>query len=121
MTPVDKVDNSDVDTLFLVLCTVLAMFSQVGLSMVEIGAVQAKSCQFILIKNLFNLCVVVFWWYLFGYTIATGPHDSGHFLGSAKSHYLGESYVAMEGLDDGAPMVPPMSNHLYSVSAGASE
>merc|ERR1712166_1083217 len=65
------VDSSDVDGLFLFACAVLGLFMQVGFAMLEIGLVSSKNCKSVLIKNLINLCIVVFWWWLFGYTIAT--------------------------------------------------
>jgi len=93
-----NVDTSDVDALFLLICAVLSLFTQAGFAMRELGSVQSKNSENILIKNLLNLCVVVFWWWMFGYTMAAGPDDASNFMGTG-------SYVAMSGLPDGLYMI----------------
>lgn len=111
------VDSSDVDGLFLFACAVLGLLMQVGFAMLEIGMVSSKNCKSVLLKNLLNLCIVVFWWWLFGYTIATGPHDSNHFLGKADSAVEGTNYVGMAGLDDGVPMVHWFFKMIFAANA----
>lgn len=82
-----------IDTIWVLLATVLVFFMQAGFAMVETGFTRSKNAGNIIMKNLMDFCVgsVVFW--IIGFGIMFGP-DLGGFIGKLDLFTRG-SYEAL--------------------------
>ena len=65
-------DSEAVDELLLCVATGMILLMQLGFALVENGSVRQKNSRNILIKNLFDLCVGGFIYWLLGFGIAFG-------------------------------------------------
>mmetsp|Transcript_42994 Transcript_42994/g.97227 ORF Transcript_42994/g.97227 Transcript_42994/m.97227 type:complete len:467 (-) Transcript_42994:310-1710(-) len=71
----------DLDTLWLLLGTVLVFIMQPGFAMVEVGHVNAKNTRNILLKNVLEASIAGIMWWLVGYGLAFGSSPS-RFIGT---------------------------------------
>ena len=61
-----------IDRICVLVSAAMIFLMQAGFSLVESGAVRAKSNSNILIKNLFDGCIGAIGWYLLGFGFAFG-------------------------------------------------
>jgi len=74
--------NECLDTIWMLLASLLVFFMHAGFSMLESGCVRFKNTQNILAKNLIVVCLGFLCWYIIGYPIALGvTEDPGKFMG----------------------------------------
>lgn len=73
--------QGDVDTLWMVLGTVLVFWMHAGFSLVEAGSVRAKNVQNILFKNVMNVTITTVTWWLWGYSFAFGGSNTAGIIG----------------------------------------
>jgi len=64
--------NESLDTLWMLLATMLVFFMHAGFSLLESGSVRFKNTQNILAKNLIVVCAGFLCWYFVGYVFAFG-------------------------------------------------
>ncbi|CAE8649670.1 unnamed protein product, partial [Polarella glacialis] len=82
--------NGAMDSAWLLLCGALVMIMHAGFALLETGSCRVKNAQNVLMKNLVNVCVGTFGWYLFGWAFAYGGplNDEGKltdkFIGSRQ-------------------------------------
>mmetsp|Transcript_44423 Transcript_44423/g.95381 ORF Transcript_44423/g.95381 Transcript_44423/m.95381 type:complete len:463 (+) Transcript_44423:82-1470(+) len=70
------------DTIWMLLASMLVFFMHAGFSLLEAGSVRFKNTQNILAKNLLVVTVGFLCWYVFGYPFALGtPEKSNKFMG----------------------------------------
>lgn len=79
---------SSIDTIWVLLGTVLIFFMQAGFAMVEAGFTRAKNAGNIIMKNLMDFCLgsLVFWFFGFGLMFA----GSGPFIGGLDFFIKGD-------------------------------
>lgn len=74
---------SDLDSVWLLVAGFLVFLMQFGFTLLEVGAVRAKSVENILFKNLADACLGALVWFLVGWGFAYGVSDSEDvFIGS---------------------------------------
>jgi Amt family ammonium transporter len=74
--------NESLDTIWMLLATMLVFFMHAGFSLLEAGSVRFKNTQNILAKNLFVVTAGFLCWYVFGYAFAFGAvEDPNKFIG----------------------------------------
>lgn len=73
-------DARAIDTMWVLLCTILVFFMQAGFALVEVGFTRAKDAGNIMMKNIVDFLAgsTIFW--VFGYTLMFGA-DMGGFMG----------------------------------------
>merc|ERR1719277_145589 len=75
--------NESLDTIWMLLASMLVFFMHAGFSLLEAGCVRSKNTQNILVKNLLVVTVGFLCWYVFGSPFAFGaPNDPNKFAGS---------------------------------------
>lgn len=81
-------DAKAIDTLWVLLCTILVFFMQAGFALVEIGFTRAKDAGNIMMKTIVDFLAgsTIFW--MFGYTVMFGA-DLGGFIGNADWAFSG--------------------------------
>ncbi len=67
------------DNMFLLIAAVLVLFMQAGFALVETGLTRAKNAGNIMLKNLADMSIAVFMFYLVGYALAFGGDVGGMF------------------------------------------
>eukprot|EP00811_Abedinium_folium_P033188 NODE_6171_length_1698_cov_24.518141.p1 GENE.NODE_6171_length_1698_cov_24.518141~~NODE_6171_length_1698_cov_24.518141.p1 ORF type:complete len:489 (+),score=124.13 NODE_6171_length_1698_cov_24.518141:131-1468(+) len=70
------------DATWTMVAAFLVMFMQAGFTLLEAGSVSAKNVINILEKNLLDICVGAFCWWVLGYGFAFGE-DYGKFIGTS--------------------------------------
>ena len=65
-----------INLIWVMVCTMLVFFMQVGFALLEVGSVQSKNAKSILIKNLLDGSVGSLAWWAFGYGLAYGPNGN---------------------------------------------
>eukprot|EP00416_Gambierdiscus_australes_P007025 CAMPEP_0171147264 /NCGR_PEP_ID=MMETSP0766_2-20121228/147980_1 /TAXON_ID=439317 /ORGANISM="Gambierdiscus australes, Strain CAWD 149" /LENGTH=499 /DNA_ID=CAMNT_0011611173 /DNA_START=1 /DNA_END=1501 /DNA_ORIENTATION=- len=74
--------NESLDTLWMILASMLVFFMHAGFSLLEAGSVRFKNTQNILAKNLFVVTAGFLCWYVMGYPLALGSvKEPGKFAG----------------------------------------
>jgi len=92
--------HESMDTFWLLFAGVLVFFMQCGFAMLEAGAVQSKSTQNIMLKNLFDASIGGLLWWLVGYGITNEGGSS--FMGitpfgnRSGSHYATADQIAAD-------------------------
>merc|ERR1719221_1205875 len=82
--------SESLDTIWMLLASLLVFFMHAGFSMLEAGCVRTKNAQNILAKNLIVVTVGFLCWYVFGYPFALGVGDSPNkFMGTANFFTVG--------------------------------
>ncbi len=76
-------DTISIDTLWILVATVLVMLMQAGFAMVETGFTRAKNSNNILMKNLIDFSMGSLIFYTVGYTLMFG-NDIGGFIGKPQ-------------------------------------
>jgi len=71
----------ELDTLWLIIGTVLVFLMQTGFAMLEVGSVNAKNTRNILLKNVLDASIGGLVWYFLGYGFAMGDAPS-RFIGT---------------------------------------
>jgi len=75
--------NESLDTLWMILASMLVFFMHAGFSLLEAGSVRFKNTQNILAKNLFVVTAGFLCWYVLGYPLALGSvKEPGKFAGA---------------------------------------
>lgn len=79
-----------IDTLWIVLCSMLVFFMQAGFGMVEAGLVRTKNAGNVLMKNVIDFSFAAIGYFVFGYAIMYGSDDpivgtSGWFMFGVES------------------------------------
>lgn len=103
MTTLEKLDSKiqamkddydeSLDTIWMLLASMLVFFMHSGFSLLESGTVRFKNTQNILAKNLIVVTAGFLCWYLLGYGLAFGTTDDPNKFGGGKN-------FAMSGLWD---------------------
>ncbi|CAM9782708.1 unnamed protein product [Choristocarpus tenellus] len=88
--------QTDLDTLWLLLGTILVFFMQSGFAMLEVGSVSIKNTKNILIKNIGDASLGALCWWWIGYGVAFGK-DSGGFIGIDSFALKGATFENDEG------------------------
>ncbi|GMI11095.1 hypothetical protein TrLO_g10091 [Triparma laevis f. longispina] len=88
-----------INILWMMICTMLVFFMQVGFALLEVGSVQSKNAKSILIKNLLDGSVGSLAWWAFGYGLAYGP-DGNFLCGGSWFFFNDESEDTFRGLPD---------------------
>lgn len=99
------IDRSD--TVWMLVCTALAMLTVLGISLFHGGMVRKKNVLATIMYGLTALCVVGPLWILWGYALAFGP-DKGGIIGSFE--WTG---LASMGGTAAASTVPPVVRLLF--------
>jgi len=77
--------NESLDTIWMLLASMLVFFMHSGFSLLESGTVRFKNTQNILAKNLLVVTVGFLCWYVLGYALAIGVTSSPNkFMGTAN-------------------------------------
>ena len=84
-----------IDELLLCVSTGFILLMQLGFALVENGTVRSKNSRNILTKNLFDLCIGGFIYWLVGYGIAYGGAVGG-FFGTDTKFYASSGYDYIE-------------------------
>lgn len=83
--------NEALDTIWMLLASLLVFFMHAGFSMLEAGCVRFKNTQNILAKNLIVVTVGFLCWYVFGFPFALGStEEPGKFMGS--THFVMDGF-----------------------------
>eukprot|EP00933_Yihiella_yeosuensis_P024026 TRINITY_DN18637_c0_g1_i1.p1 TRINITY_DN18637_c0_g1~~TRINITY_DN18637_c0_g1_i1.p1 ORF type:complete len:559 (+),score=104.73 TRINITY_DN18637_c0_g1_i1:65-1741(+) len=88
------------DTLWLTLCGAIVMLMHSGFAMLETGLCRAKNAQSVLMKNLINVCVGTFGWWIFGWGFAYGStvYPTGATVnGKLDNGFIGHDQFAASG------------------------
>lgn len=89
------------DTIWMLLASLLVFFMHAGFSMLEAGCVRHKNTQHILAKNLIVVTVGFLCWYFVGYAFALGvPEDPNKFGGHANFAMHGFKATPGEGVSN---------------------
>ncbi len=102
-----------VDNVVLFIAAVLVLFMQAGFSMVEAGFNSSKNSVNIMFKNVMDVCVGVFLYWLIGYGLMYPGEGNGYFAfgGVGVSETLGSS--------PGAGVLHPQVDWLFQVAFAA--
>jgi len=87
---------------WLVICGALVMFMQAGFAMVEAGSCRAKNVQNVLLKNLCDVVIGTFGWWILGWSLAFTGLDTDGFKESAfvgSSEFVSSGFITTK--DDG--------------------
>lgn len=76
--------NTEIDTMYLLICGTLVMLMQAGFAMLEAGSIRSINVRNVLFKNLADACIGGIIFYLFGYGLAYGGSEDGGFAGNAQ-------------------------------------
>jgi len=79
------------------MATGFILLMQAGFALVENGTVRAKNSRNILIKNMFDLCIGAFIFWLVGFGIAYGHDEKGGVIGTNGNYYATWNYNAIDG------------------------
>jgi Amt family ammonium transporter len=82
------------DTIWMLLATMLVFFMHAGFSMLESGTVRVKNVQNILTKNLLVVCLGFLCWWALGYGFAFGVVNEN------PNKFMGASEMFMDGFGD---------------------
>jgi len=74
--------TSELDTMWLLIGTILVFFMQTGFAMLEVGSVNKKNTRNILLKNVLDASIGGLVWWLIGFGIAMGDSPS-RFIGTS--------------------------------------
>merc|ERR1719487_3050903 len=85
--------NESLDTIWMLLASLLVFFMHAGFSLLEAGCVRFKNSQNILAKNLIVLTVGFLCWYVCGYAFALGVPES-------PNKFIGMNNFFMDGFGD---------------------
>lgn len=85
--------RADTDGLFLLICAALVFFMQAGFCLLELGAVRAKNCLNVVMKNVADFCVATICFLLIGFSLMFGKSLGGWIGGDIAwlSDFSGES------------------------------
>ena len=83
--------DESLDTIWMLLASILVFFMHAGFSLLEAGSVREKNTQNILVKNLLVITIGFLAWYFLGYALAFGTVDN-------PSKFSGGTNFAMDGL-----------------------
>jgi len=90
-TPVARTAQEELEGalthLWLLLAGALVMFMQAGFAMLEAGACRKKFVQNILLKNLTDVAIGTFGWWIFGWSFAYSGHKNEE--GFLFNHFIG--------------------------------
>jgi len=86
----EKNHNESLDTIWMLLASLLVFFMHAGFSLLETGSVRFKNTQNILAKNLIVVSVGFIVWFFIGFPLALGSTDN-------PSMFAGSSRWAMVG------------------------
>lgn len=86
------------DSMFVILCGILAMFMQVGFAMLEAGACRVRNVQSVLLKNATDVCIGTLAWWIFGWSFAYSGPWQGEFKANSFIGY--EEFVGHHFLTD---------------------
>ena len=75
---------TEVNTFYLLICSVLVFAMHLGFAMLEAGTIKAKNVRNVLFKNIIAVCVGGLCFWLIGFGVAYGGSDDNDFIGSAK-------------------------------------
>ncbi|CAM9139874.1 unnamed protein product, partial [Hapterophycus canaliculatus] len=83
-----KLDSmgTDMDTLWLMVGSILVIFMQAGFALLEVSCVGAAHTKNMLVKNLLDLAVAAVMWWSFGWGIAYGGEGGGCALNPFAGH-----------------------------------
>lgn len=70
---------NNIDSLFLLICTMFVMLMQVGFLLLESGIVRSKNSINVAAKNLIDLTLVLIVYWLVGFGLMFGASDNGYF------------------------------------------
>jgi Amt family ammonium transporter len=76
--------NSDMDTMWIIICGALVFFMQAGFGILEAGCISEKNVVNIMFKNVMDASVAAICYWLLGYGFAYGNGDDGPFIGTAN-------------------------------------
>mmetsp|Transcript_44421 Transcript_44421/g.95373 ORF Transcript_44421/g.95373 Transcript_44421/m.95373 type:complete len:459 (-) Transcript_44421:474-1850(-) len=85
--------NESLDTIWMLLASMLVFFMHAGFSLLEAGSVRFKNTQNILAKNLIVVTLGFLCWYVFGYSFALGTPEN-------PSKFMGHTNFFMDGFWD---------------------
>lgn len=83
--------NESLDTIWMLLASMLVFFMHSGFSLLESGTVRFKNTQNILAKNLIVVTAGFLCWYMFGFALAFGKQDE-------PNKFAGSKHFAMSGI-----------------------
>lgn len=75
--------TDDVNNLFVFICAVLVFFMHTGFAMLEVGGVQEKNRQGILVKNVMLIASSALAWFSVGFLLSGGVSTDSDFLGQS--------------------------------------
>jgi len=87
--------RADTDGMFVLLCAALVFFMQAGFCLLELGAVRAKNCLNVVMKNVADFCVAMISFLLLGFSLMFGSSLGGWVGGDIAwlSDFNGESRI----------------------------
>jgi Amt family ammonium transporter len=87
--------RTDTDGMFVLFCAALVFFMQAGFCLLELGAVRAKNCLNVVMKNVADFCVSMVSFLLIGFSLMFGTTIAGWVGGDIAwlSDFGGESRI----------------------------
>jgi len=82
--------NECLDTIWMLLASMLVFFMHSGFSLLEAGSVRFKNAQNILAKNLIVVTVGFLCWYFMGYPIAFGAYKDPNKFAGGRNFFMDE-------------------------------
>ena len=112
------------DTIFLLLASVLVIFMNAGFGMLEAGFCRQKNAVNILSKNLIVFAVATIAYWAIGYAFMNGDGNAfiglkGFFFGGSSVPYTGEEWYTMDGETQILNFVPESVSFLFQVAFAA--
>eukprot|EP00928_Gymnodinium_smaydae_P063516 TRINITY_DN4706_c0_g3_i1.p1 TRINITY_DN4706_c0_g3~~TRINITY_DN4706_c0_g3_i1.p1 ORF type:complete len:451 (-),score=96.05 TRINITY_DN4706_c0_g3_i1:530-1882(-) len=80
--------NESLDTIWMLLASMLVFFMHAGFSLLESGTVRFKNTQNILAKNLIVVTVGFLCWYVIGYPLALGPTATPNLFAGGTGFFM---------------------------------
>jgi len=87
---------SELDTMWLMIGSILVFLMQTGFAMLEVGSVDVKNTRNILLKNVLDASIGAVIWWLVGFGIATGTSENG-FFGTDRFGLTSEEFMDGSG------------------------
>jgi len=90
------------NSMWFILCGALVMFMQAGFAMVESGICRVKNVQNVLLKNMTDVCMGTFGWWLCGWAFAySGPMEDDNGESLKQNRFMGyEEWLGHTFLSD---------------------